>query len=328
MPEPPPAPDYAAQGSGSVSIWPDAPPAYTGPVRLVDDDGVGGRGFVAERDLQPGELLLLEAPQLTWAEAHAHEPLPMLRAVLHSAQAAALLRAMAQLHPVALTPILRQAWQETHAEAVALLLPGFRTLRAELAEPAARDELFRLCLTLQFNGFSAGLFLHQAIFNHACAAEANCDKAGVRDSAGRTVSAVRATRPIRRGEACLICYLQPLELTRAARAERLLQFDFGCEYERALEGPLAQLEPSGEASELADSLHLSTVQALREAMLCDGLEAAVEAARAALAPLRRACGALLRARVRARFRVGIRFRVRARVRFSTGTAPPRLRCAG
>ena len=52
------------------------------------------------------------------------------------------------------------------------------------------------------------------------------------------------------GEACLICYLQPLELTRAARAERLLQFDFGCEHERAH----AQLEPKGEVSVLAGSL--------------------------------------------------------------------------
>ena len=53
---------------------------------------------------------------------------------------------------------------------------------------------------------------------------------------------MRATRAIRRGEACLICYLQPLELTRAARAERLLQFDFGCEKERRAH---AQLEPKG-----------------------------------------------------------------------------------
>ena len=179
VPEPPPAPDSATQGSGSVNIWPDAPPVYTGPVRLVEDDGVGGRGFVAERDVHPGELLLLEAPHLTWAEAHAHEPLPMLRQVLQSVQAVALLRAMAQLHPVALTPTLRQAWQATHAEAVALLLPGFRTLRGELGEPEACTELLRLCLTLQFNGFSSGLFLHQAIFNHGCAAEANCDKVGV-----------------------------------------------------------------------------------------------------------------------------------------------------
>ena len=58
------------------------------------------------------------------------------------------------------------------------------------------------------------------------------DKAGVRDSAGRMVSAVRATRAIRQGGACLICYLHPLQLTRAARAERLEQFDFGCERER------------------------------------------------------------------------------------------------
>ena len=195
VPEPPPAPDRAAQGSGSVSLWPDAPPLYTGPVRLVEDDGVGGRGFVAERDVRPGELLLLEAPHLTWSEAHAQEPLPMLRAVLESAQAAALLRAMAQLHPVALTPALRHAWGATHAQAVGLLLPGFRALRPELGEMEASTELLRLCLTLQFNGFAAGLFLHQAIFNHGCAAEANCDKVAPNPNPNPSPSPSRSPNP-------------------------------------------------------------------------------------------------------------------------------------
>lgn len=161
---------------------------------------------------------------LTWVDGH--EPLPMLRAVLQSAQAVQartrvrhgsvcvprpapvpvararaatracdvplsltrtthsvisprrqLLVAMAQLHPTTLTPALREAWGATHAEAVALLLPMLRAVRGELCEEGARLELLRLCLALQFNGFSAGLFLHQAIFNHGRAADANCDKA-------------------------------------------------------------------------------------------------------------------------------------------------------
>ena len=39
----------------------------------------GGRGFLASRDVQPGELLLVEAPLLAWSEEDTHEPLPMLR---------------------------------------------------------------------------------------------------------------------------------------------------------------------------------------------------------------------------------------------------------
>ena len=198
VPAPPPMPDLAVQGSGSVSIWPDSPPVYTGPIRLVADGGVGGgRGFVAERDVHPGELLLLEEPRLDWAEGH--EPLLMLRAVLQCTGAAQLLCAMSQLHPTALTHALRETWEATHADAVTQLLPRLRALKGELSEHAARTELLRLCLALQFNGFSAGLFLHQAIFNHARAADANCDKAGLRDGAGRVVSGVRATRAIRAG---------------------------------------------------------------------------------------------------------------------------------
>ena len=68
---------------------------------------------------------------------------------------------------------------------------------------------------MQWNSFDSGLFLHQALINHACAHEANCDKAAhtLRDdtSSGggkRVISIVRATRRIRAGEECFICYLQ------------------------------------------------------------------------------------------------------------------------
>ena len=42
-----------------------------------------------------------------------------------------------------------------------------------------RDALLRLCLAVRWNAFDSGLFLHQAIFNHAPARAANCDKAWV-----------------------------------------------------------------------------------------------------------------------------------------------------
>ena len=295
---------------GSSEIWPQHPAIFTGPIELASDPSVGGgRGFLATRDLQPGELLLAEAPLLAWSEEDTHELLPMLRAVLGSPDA---LRAMRQLHPTQLTPALREQWSAERSEVVESLVPQLQAVGGHSAAEA-RDELLRLCLCLQFNGFASGLFLHQAIFNHACPLRANCDKASRREPAG-TVSVVRATRAIRRGEPCLISYLQPPELSRAARRERLRQFDFGpdCTPDEDLDPPCCRLQlseagPSAgsgaaetecEAERRAEArlwaLEQATATRLREALRdgAGGREGGgvAEAARAALEPLRAACG--------------------------------------
>lgn len=313
VPPPPPPAHLCDALPGSNEIWPQHPALFTGPIELASDPSVGGgRGFLASRDVQPGELLLVEAPLLAWSEEDTHEPLPMLRAVLGSPDA---LRAMRQLHPTQLTPELRDQWSSAHSEVVESLVPRLQAVGGHGAAEA-RDELLRLCLCLQFNGFASGLFLHQAIFNHSCPLRANCDKASRREAA-RTVSVVRATRTIRRGEPCLISYLQPPELSRAARRERLRQFDFGpdCTPDEELDPPCCRLklseagtaagsgaEAECEAERRAEAqlwtLEQATASRLREA-LRDGVGGkeggkegggAAEAARAALEPLRAACG--------------------------------------
>ena len=59
---------------------------------------------------------------------------------------------------------------------------------------------------------------------------------------GGTVSVVRATCAIRAGEPCLISYLQPLELSRAAQRERLRQLEARRKERRWLNPSEAELQ--------------------------------------------------------------------------------------
>ena len=104
---PPPRALVAAEHcSAAAAIWPEHPPVFTGPVALhVDDPDVGGgRGFVAAADLEPGDLLHIEAPLLAWSEEATHQPARMMQAIFDAANAPALLRAMRQSRAVQLTP--------------------------------------------------------------------------------------------------------------------------------------------------------------------------------------------------------------------------------
>ena len=128
---PPPRALVAAEHcSAAAAIWPEHPPVFTGPVALHEDDPDvgGGRGFVAAADLEPGDLLHVEAPLLAWSEEATHQPARMLQAIFDAADAPALLRAMRQLHPVQLTPCLREAWASEHSDVVQALLPRLQML--------------------------------------------------------------------------------------------------------------------------------------------------------------------------------------------------------
>ena len=297
-----PTPQPREHGEGSSSLWPAQPAKFMGPITLRSVDGMG-RGFVAARDLEPGELLLVEAPLLRWPTAERH-PAPLLRALASSppAERAAALAALALLHPVApLEATARARAEAAHGRTADELAPLWK------GAECSRDELLRLCLVVQWNGFASGLFLHQSIFNHACPQFANCDKSAVAAgggarggggaaaaAGGAPLSVVRATRPIARGEQCCISYVQPPELLAAERAERLRQFDFGCTCTG--ESPFDALAAAGggkrRRADADDEAGARAIQgAAREVDAALGAppEATEPLVRAALRPLRRAC---------------------------------------
>ena len=236
---PPPChPSDAPRGYASLPAWEPHPPVQWGPIRL-EAKAVGGcRGLVASRDVEVGEVLLAEEPLVPWPSAD-RAPASLLHALLTSSEVSARLEAVAHLHPQTIDDALAsvgamavERLRAEHEEAVEGLAPLWEATAGSgtaCATPVARDAVLRLCLAMQWNAFDSGLFLHEALLNHASAYNANCDKASHQRRGGAGVlSVVRATRRIRAGEECFICYLQPAELSRAAARERLKQFDFSC----------------------------------------------------------------------------------------------------
>ena len=236
---PSPPLDSSSQYIDALAIWPTHLPFALGPLRLSRGiDGIGGaRGFVAARDVQPGEVLMAEAPLLTWPTAERHA-LPLLRSLLERPrpERATLLRALRWLHPEHLEEVPlaeRRRLAAEHAPTIAALLPLWSRTEegAEAEEEAeaediaaagapeppspeawARAALLRLCLVVQWNAFEGGLFLHQSLFNHAPSRAANCDKS-TQPAPGRATSIGSA----RAGAGSAPGATTPLSVIRATR---------------------------------------------------------------------------------------------------------------
>lgn len=272
--------------SSSLEAWSGCPPRRLGPVRLAQLPEFGGaRGFVAARDILPGEVLLAEEPYQHWPGIE-RGPLPLLQALLQRPDVPVALEAVSHLHPVDLAQVemtSRRELEERHAQTISALRPFWAACArggdgATADGPSPEEALLRLCLAVQWNAFDSGLFLHQAIFNHACARDANCDKAVHKlpslasGAVGEkvAVSVVRATRHIAAGEQCLISYVQPLELSHAEATRRLEQFDFTEKFalhpllDRPPEVPayLDALRASGDGCGSVDSPPLAAEDAL------------------------------------------------------------------
>ena len=100
-------------------------------------------------------------------------------------------------------------------------------------------DIMRMLLTLRYNGFDSGLYLHFAMFNHCD--DANCIKyvpEQQRGGGGKTTnknqdmtySEVRTTKYIKKGQALTLHYLNPREVSHATRRLHIWdqhRFDIG-----------------------------------------------------------------------------------------------------
>jgi hypothetical protein len=172
-------------------LWPSAPPRYIGPLKLVEHDVSvgGGRGFVAARDVRPGELLLAEAPFVHWSQqsmslpgsdstqdnaterSHKEVLWAGMCAILSRADREHVLSNVQLLHPVRLSDLTDEELSYFHKlfdHHIAAFLVDPQSVSMYRLNDLVPDVLLRLLVALQCNGFSSGLYLHLAIVNHAC----------------------------------------------------------------------------------------------------------------------------------------------------------------
>eukprot|EP00904_Undaria_pinnatifida_P007954 jgi/Undpi1/4289/HiC_scaffold_17.g07655.m1 len=274
-----PGDECLGEGTGVARAPFSAPPVYQHPYVRYEaclPHRGGGRGFMASKDIDPGTLLLVERRYLPmptaidcglaggvgqeelclkWILAL---PLPRLKEVLGE---------LRWLHPQKLEDLPAEESESlmTRHEEVAksmILELGERSTEAGLD---ARG-IVRLFGALQSNGFASGIYLHPAMTNHSCRANAikwqagksmsdtpasqghrlsrrlgqeqgggvgEGGKRGGADSKGpadSNLSEIRATELIRAGEEITISYLEPREIALASRQTRLKdQFGFDCD---------------------------------------------------------------------------------------------------
>lgn len=243
--------------------WPTKPPLYLGPAHVENLKLGGGRGYTAISDLPPGTCILIEEPLVKgWSEQQMGKRLG-LESIQHlfemdPASAQSIVQCMEQLHPtkdkvdsvfhekkieeispldkIQIVDMISSLHSDpSHCQQVQALVEYAKSkdiTNSDGTNLNSRD-ITRLLLTMRYNGFESGIYLHFSIFNHD--EDPNCIK--FRPSSDgmkhRIYSEARTTRYVKMGEALTIHYLEnPREVSHATRRKILWdqhRFDIGDE---------------------------------------------------------------------------------------------------
>jgi hypothetical protein len=178
--------------------------ALYGEVRYMADVG-GNRGVFASARVVAGCLICSEKPYITWTPGVEFSDVDSLATTI--------------LQIVACLPALecsRVLYPQTAADCKLDECMEVRRLfetydAADLAKLAVAagvsdDEVVRIALVLQHNGFNSGLYEKQCMFNHSC--EPNCIK--LIPPGKHSASEIWTTRPVAANEELVICYYSPV----------------------------------------------------------------------------------------------------------------------
>jgi hypothetical protein len=226
------------------SPWLD--PLYLGPMILVSSLPVGGgRGYVASRQLEPGTLVLVEEPIMTWPPKQLGQALDMssVQNLLEHPNASAIVKDMEDFHPskadvdgdasdddgyVNQISKMMQSFGSKYPEELLVemvRLAGLHGIQNRDSTPFNSTDIIRLLIALRYNGLESGLYRNVAMLNHSC--RPNCAK--LLPSGEHSYSEVRTTRPVAAGESLTISYL-PRVVSHASRRKHLWEqhrFDIG-----------------------------------------------------------------------------------------------------
>jgi SET domain len=179
-------------------------------VEMID---VGGcRGLVALVRIPPGVLLLAETPSVMWNNSNLDDG--DLEKTLQMCLSKKLAHETTKsLHPTALLNC------EADEISRAQNLLGLKKIN-EIAEglSVTADEVLRVLLVLQHNGFGSGLYGVLTMLNHSCSP--NCIKfSPCAGSSG--ASEIWTIDEVQKGDELTICYCEPLEMTKESMQEYL-----------------------------------------------------------------------------------------------------------
>ena len=242
----------------------------------LDEEG-GGRGYVALEDLPPGTLVLVEEPLVVgWSDSQLGRRLGLesIRYILEQNDAAHIVKCIEKLHPqrervnyvllcgdathlptkkkksrecskslldeVQILNMISELKQDKQNVNMAQSLVKYATEHSIMNSDKSvitENDIYRMLLTLQYNGFDSGLYLHFCIFNHS--EDPNCIKFrptdDLMDGTKSRYSEARTTRFVRKGDALTLHYIEnPREVSHVKRRRILWEqhrFDIGDENE-------------------------------------------------------------------------------------------------
>lgn len=181
---------------------------------VVEMRDIGGsRGLVSNCRIPPGVLLLAETPAVTWKENKLEEIENLIVTV-----EACLVNKVGHEITKNLHPKLLADCDEEEVENAKALLDSNCIEELSLKTGIEKEEILRVLLVLQHNGFGSGLYGVLTMLNHSC--NPNCIK--FPPSAGSSgASEIWTVKQVEKGEECTICYCEPLEMSKKSMEQYL-----------------------------------------------------------------------------------------------------------
>jgi len=248
---------YEDQKARTSSLpWPMNPPLYLGPMELTKCKEGGGRGYIATLDLPPGTCVLLEQPIVKgWSEAQMGKRLGLesIQYIFERDDAKLVIQCMEELHPrrekvleiykegvdaatsdvdssdgtQIIDMISNMNSDTSHIKQVKSLVEHAKDHNITNSDGSYIEDIDinRLLLTLRYNGFDSGLYLHFSMVNHNEDPNLIKFRPSINQNEdGLYYSEARTTRHVRKGEALTLHYLEnPREVSHATR--RLILWD-------------------------------------------------------------------------------------------------------
>lgn len=219
---------------GDDEVRGEAPEACSYPVcrvQTIDNVG-GGRGIVAATNIAAGTLLMSEIPVITWDSIVMDEISGLKEMMISILRDESVHDVTKDLYPMRLDDVDKTDLNLAKEKATDEFMEHVKSGVTRKSIVLTSDEIVRIYLVLQHNGFDSGLYSLLTKINHSCSP--NCIK--FIPLKGNAASEIWSTRPISVGEEITISYCNPIETTYTKRTKFIeSHHSFRCKCRRCVE---------------------------------------------------------------------------------------------